>query len=63
MMMIMLIIRIMLKIMIILMIKVWDIMSAIALSQWSTTIGTPRLVIPIIIIMNFIIIILYLQAC
>ena len=63
MMMIMLIIRIMLKIMIILMIKVWDIMSAIALSQWSTTIGTPRLVIPIIIIMNFIIIISYLQAC
>ena len=24
--------------------KVWDIMSAISLSQWSTTIGTPRLV-------------------
>ena len=37
--------------------KVWDIMSAIALSQWSTTFGTPRLVLLIITIIIFMIII------
>ena len=36
--------------------KVWDIMSAIALSQWSTTFGTPRLVLLIITIIIFMII-------
>ena len=39
---------IMLMLMLMLTTKVWDIMSAIALSQWSTTIGTPRLVLLII---------------